>query len=203
MFSTKISSSFIGYMTASRHSRLNGPNNSIPVSGAVLGVAGITAGALLGLRGMQISTESEIAPVLDTFEAAGASYEDLSRLEALIRHNVQSGVEVVFGTDYGTGTLGQFDPDLNQILITPETIDMGLHETMKTLLHETTHAHQDAIDGLGNSSMAPIGIDPNAQGLEYVDHNYSGLDPHSHSLEVEANSSEYQVEQSFDHMGID
>lgn len=190
-------------MTYANPSRPSGANNSVPISGAVLGVAGIGAGVLLGLRGMQVSTEEEIAPVLDTAEAAGASYEDLSRLEALIRHNVQSGIEVVFGTEYGTGTMGQFDPELNQILITPETIDMGLEETMKTLLHETTHAHQDAIDGLDNNSMSTVGINPNPQGVEYVQENYSGLDSHSHVLEVEANSSEYQIDQSFEHLGID
>lgn len=190
-------------MTSANPSRPAGASNSVPIAGAVLGAAGIGAGVLLGLRGMQVSTEQDIAPVLDTAEAAGASYEDLSRLEALIRHNVQSGVEVVFGTEYGTGTLGQFDPETNQILITPETIDMGLDETMRTLLHETTHAHQDAIDGLDNDSMSTVGIDANAQGLEYVEQNYSGLDPHSHDLEVEANSSEYSVDQSFEHLGID
>ena len=190
-------------MTYANPSRPSGVNNTVPIAGAALGAAGIGAGVLLGLRGMQVSTEEEIAPVLDTAEEAGASYEDLSRLEAMIRHNVQRGVEVVFGTEYGTGTMGQFDPDLNQILITPETIDMGLEETMKTLLHETTHAHQDAIDGLDNASMGTICIDANEQGLEYVDQNYSGLDPHSHALEVEANSSEYQIDQSFDHLGID
>jgi len=190
-------------MTYANPSRPSGANNTVPIAGAALGVAGIGAGVLLGLRGMEVSSEQEIAPVLDTAEAAGASYEDLSRLEAMIRHNVQRGVEVVFGTEYGTGTMGQYDSELNQILITPETIDMGLEETMKTLLHETTHAHQDAIDGLDNASMGTIGIDANAQGLEYVDQNYSGLDPHSHALEVEANSSEYQIDQSFDHLGID
>lgn len=190
-------------MTYANPSRPSGANNTVPIAGAALGVAGIGAGVLLGLRGMEVGSEQEIAPVLDTAEAAGASYEDLSRLEAMIRHNVQRGVEVVFGTEYGTGTMGQYDPELNQILITPETIDMGLEETMKTLLHETTHAHQDAIDGLDNASMGTIGIDANAQGLEYVDQNYSGLDPHSHALEVEANSSEYQIDQSFDHLGID
>jgi hypothetical protein len=193
-------------MTYANPSRPSGANNSVPISGAVLGVAGIGAGVLLGLRGMQVSTEAEIAPVLDTAEEAGASYEDLSRLEALIRNNVQRGVEVVFGTEYGTGTMGQYDPELNQILITPETLDMGLEDslaTIKTLLHETTHAHQDAIDGLDNASMGTVGIDANAQGLEYVEENYSGLDPHTHALEVEANSSEYQIDQSFDHLGID
>ena len=190
-------------MTYANPSRPSGANNTVPIAGAALGVAGIGAGVLLGLRGMEVSSEQEIAPVLDTAEAAGASYEDLSRLEAMIRHNVQRGVEVVFGTEYGTGTMGQYNPELNQILITPETIDMGLEETMKTLLHETTHAHQDAIDGLDNASMGTIGIDANAQGLEYVDQNYSGLDPHSHALEVEANSSEYQIDQSFEHLGID
>lgn len=190
-------------MTSSSTPRSNGANTTVPIAGAALGVAGIGAGLLLGLRGMEVSSEQDIAPVLDTAEAAGASYEDLSRLEAMIRHNVQRGVEVVFGTQYGSGTMGQYDSELNQILITPETIDMGLEETMKTLLHETTHAHQDAIDGLDNSSMGTIGIDANAQGLEYVDQNYSGLDPHSHALEVEANSSEYQIDQSFDHFGID
>jgi hypothetical protein len=190
-------------MTYANAGRPQGANNSVPISGAVLGVAGIGAGALLGLHGMQVSTEEEIAPVLDTAEEAGASYEDLSRLEAMIRHNVQSGIEVVFGTEYGTGTMGQYDSELNQILITPETIDMGLEETMKTLLHETTHAHQDGIDGLDNYSMGTIGIDANAQGLEYVEENYSGLDPHAHALEVEANSSEYEIDQSFEHLGID
>jgi len=190
-------------MTNANSGRPQGSNNSVPITGAVLGVAGIGAGVLLGLRGMQVSTEEEIAPVLDTAEEAGASYEDLSRLEAMIRHNVQNGIEVVFGTEYGTGTMGQFDPELNQILITPETIDMGLEETMKTLLHETTHAHQDAIDGLDNDSMGTVGIEPNAQGYEYVEENYSGLDPHSYDLEVEANSSEYSVDQSFEHLGID
>ena len=190
-------------LTSANARRSASGNNTVPITGAVLGVAGIGAGVLLGLKGMQVTSESEIAPVLDTAEAAGASYEDLSRLETLIRHNVQSGIEVVFGTEYGTGTLGQYDSDTNQILITPETIDMGLDETMKTLLHETTHAHQDAIDGLDNNSLGTVGIEPNAQGYEYVEQNYSGLDPHSHDLEVEANSSEYSVDQSFHHLGIE
>jgi len=190
-------------MTASSAARYQGANNSVPIAGAALGVAGIGAGVLLGLKGLEVNTETEIAPVLDTAEAAGASYDDLSRLEALIRHNVQNGVSVVFGTEYGTGTLGQYDPQTDQILITPETIDMGLDETMKTLLHETTHAHQDAIDGLDNDSMSNVGIETNIQGYEYVEQNYSGLDDHTHNLEVEANSSEYSVEQSFEHLSID
>jgi hypothetical protein len=190
-------------MTASSAARYQGANNSVPIAGAALGVAGIGAGVLLGLKGLEVNTEAEIAPVLDTAEAAGASYDDLSRLEALIRHNVQNGVSVVFGTEYGTGTLGQYDPQSDQILITPETIDMGLDETMKTLLHETTHAHQDAIDGLDNDSMSNVGIETNIQGYEYVEQNYSGLDDHTHNLEVEANSSEYSVDQSFEHLSID
>ena len=190
-------------MTSSSPAHSKTANNSVPIAGTVLGVAGIGAGVLLGLRGMQVSTEQDIAPVLDTAEAAGASNEDLSRLEAMIRHNVQSGVEVVFGTEYGTATMGQYDKIDNQILITPETIDMGLEETMKTLLHETTHAHQDAADGLDNYTMATVGIEANSQGIEYVEENYSGLDPHSHALEVEANSSEFQINQSFDQLGID
>ena len=137
-------------------------------------------------------------------EAAGASFEEVSSLEALIRHNVQRGVEVVFGTEYGSGTLGQYDPSSNQILITPEGIlDATSDETMRTLLHETTHSHQDAADGLDNDSMATVGIEANQQGIEYVDQNYTGLDSHSHALEVEANSSEFQIDQSFDQFGID
>jgi len=196
-------SSFLLTLTYANPPRPQGAGNAVPIAGTVLGVAGIGAGVLIGLQGMQVGTEEEIAPVLDTAEAAGASYEDLSRLEALIRHNVQSGIEVVFGTEYGTGTMGQYNPELNQILITPETIDMGLEETMKTLLHETTHAQQDSIDGLDNASMGTVGIEANQQGIEYVEQNYSGLDPHSHALEVEANSSEFQIDQSFDQFGID
>ncbi|NDB85834.1 MAG: hypothetical protein EB127_24505 [Alphaproteobacteria bacterium] len=105
-------------MTYASAGRPQTTNNSVPISGAVLGVAGIGAGVLLGLQGMHVSTEEEIAPVLDTAEAAGASYEEISSLEALIRHNVERGVEVVFGTEYGSGTLGQYDPSANQILIT-------------------------------------------------------------------------------------
>jgi len=191
-------------MTYASAGRPQTTNNSVPISGAVLGVAGIGAGVLLGLQGMHVSTEEEIAPVLDTAEAAGASYEEISSLEALIRHNVERGVEVVFGTEYGSGTLGQYDPSANQILITPEGIlDATSDEAMRTLLHETTHAHQDAADGLENDTMIPVGIESNSQGIEYVEQNYSGLDPHSHALEVEANSSEYQLDQTFDQFGID
>ena len=190
-------------MTASSAGRSQGANNSVPFAGAALGVAGIGAGVLLGLKGLEVHTETEIAPVLDTAEEAGASYEDLARLEALIRSNIQSGISVVFGTEYGTGTLGQYDPQTDQILISPETIDMGLEDTMKTLLHETTHAHQDAIDGLDNDSMSNVGIEANEQGIQYVDDNYTGLDAHTHNLEVEANSSEYSIDESFDHLGIE
>lgn len=184
--------------------RPHGAGTSVPISGTVLGVAGIGAGVILGLEGMHVSMESEIAPVLDTAEAAGASYEEISALEALIRHNVENGIEVVFGTERGSGTMGQYDPSDNQILITPEGIlDVDSDAAMRTLLHETTHAHQDAADGLENDSLATIGIDTNAQGLSYVEENYTGLDPHSHALEVEANSSEYQIDQTFEHLGID
>jgi hypothetical protein len=170
----------------------------------VLGVAGIGAGVILGLKGMHVSMESEIAPVLDTAEATGASYEEISALEALIRHNVQNGIEVVFGTEYGSGTMGQYDPAANQILITPEGIlDVSSDMAVRTLLHETIHAHQDAADGLDNETLATVGIEANPQGLEHVEENYCGLDPHSHALEVEAYSSEYQIDQSFEHLGID
>lgn len=190
-------------MTYANNSSNQGASKSIPIVGAVLGVAGIAAGTLLGLKGIQVSTDEEIAPVLDTAETAGASYEDLARLEALLKHNVQNGIEVVFGTEYGSGTLGQYNLEFNQILITPETIDMGLEDTMKTLLHETTHALQDSIDGLQNSTMSPVGVDANAEGVAYLEQHYSGLSQHDHALEVEANSSEFSIDQSFDHFGID
>jgi hypothetical protein len=189
--------------SSSAAGRFQGSNNSVPISGAVLGVAGIAAGTLLGLKGMQVGTEEEIAPVLDTAEAAGASHEDLARLEALIRHNVENGIEVVFSPEYGTGIMGQYDSELNQIVITPETLDQGLEMTMKTLLHETTHAQQDAIAGLDNGSMGTVGIDPHPGGVDYVQENYEGLDPHTHALEIEANSSEFRVEETFDQFGID
>ena len=59
-------------LTYANARRSDSGNNAVPITGAVLGVAGIGAGVLLGLKGMQVTSESEIAPVLDTAEAAGA-----------------------------------------------------------------------------------------------------------------------------------
>ena len=157
---------------------------------------------LHGLHGIEVREEHQIPPVLDTAEEAGASYEDLMRFEGLIRHNVQQGVGVVFGTEYGTGTLGQYDPENNYILITPETVEMGLEATMKTLLHETVHAEQDISDGLDNATMASLGIEINAEGVEYVEENYSGLSQEDTIIELEANSSESNVTETFEELDI-
>ena len=160
-------------------------------------------GSLHGLSGTEVREEHEIPAVLDTAEEAGATHEDLMRFEALIRHNVQQGVAVVFGTEYGTGTMGQYDPENNFILITPETVDMGLEDTMKTLLHETVHAQQDIADGLDNETMQSLGLEMNAEGVEYVEENYSGLTQENTIIELESNSSEYNVDETFDQLDID
>jgi len=159
-------------------------------------------GLLHGLHGVEVRTEQEIPSVLDTAEEAGASYEDLMRFEGLIRHNVQQGVGVVFGTEYGTGTMGQYDAENNYILITPETVDMGLEDTMKTLLHETVHAEQDIADGLDNATMASLGLEINAEGAQYVEENYSGLSQDYTMIELEANSSEYNVTETFEELDV-
>jgi len=160
-------------------------------------------GSLHGLQGTEVREEQEIPPVLDTAEEAGASHEDLMRLEALIRHNVQQGVAVVFGTEYGTGTLGQYDPEDNFILISPETVDMGVEETMKTLLHETVHAQQDMADGLDNETMRSLGLEINAEGVEYVEENYTGLSQEDTIIELEANSAEHNVSETFEELDVD
>jgi hypothetical protein len=160
-------------------------------------------GSLHGLQGTEVREEDEIAPVLDTAEEAGATHDDLMRFEALIRHNVQQGVAVVFGTEYGTGTMGQYDPENNFILITPETVDMGLEYTMKTLLHETVHAQQDIADGLDNETMQSLGLEINAEGVEYVEENYSGLSQENTIIELESNSAENNVEATFEELDVD
>jgi hypothetical protein len=159
-------------------------------------------GSLHGLSGTEVREEHEIPAVLDTAEEAGATHEDLMRFEALIRHNVQQGVAVVFGTEYGTGTMGQYDPENNFILITPETVDMGLEDTMKTLLHETVHAQQDMADGLDNETMQSLGLEINAEGVEYVEDNYTGLSQENTIIELESNSSEYNVGETFEELEI-
>lgn len=158
--------------------------------------------SLHGLQGTEVREEYEIAPVLDTAEEAGASHEDLMRFEALIRHNVQQGVAVVFGTEYGSGTMGQYDPENNFILITPETVDMGLEDTMKTLLHETVHAQQDITDGLDNATMQSLGLEINAEGVDYVEENYIGLSQEETIIELESNSAEYNVAETFDQLDV-
>jgi len=160
-------------------------------------------GSLHGLQGLEVREENEIPPVLDTAEESGASYEDLLRLESLIRHNVQQGVAVVFGTEYRSGIMGQYDPENNIILIAPETVDMGVEATMKTLLHETVHAHQDIADGLDNETMESLGLEINLEGVEYVEENYTGLSQEDTILELESNSAEYNVPETFDELNID
>jgi len=98
--------------------------------------------------------------------------------------------------------MGLYDPENNIILIAPETVDMGVEETMKTLLHETVHAEQDMADGLDNETMQSLGLEINSEGVEYVEENYTGLSQEETILELESNSSEYNVEETFDQLDI-
>ena len=159
--------------------------------------------SLHGLKGVTVSHEQEIAPVLDTAEEAGTCHEDLMRFESLIRHNIQQGISVVFGAEYGSGVMGMYDPENNFILIAPETVDMGIEDTMKTLLHETVHAHQDISDGLDNDTMETLGLEINPQGVEAVQENYTELSQDGTLIELESNSAEYNVEETFEELDVE
>jgi len=74
---------------------------------------------------------------------------------------------------------------------------------MKTLLHETVHAQQDMADGLDNETMQSLGLEINAEGVEYVEENYTGLSQEDTILELESNSAEHNVSETFEQLDVD
>jgi len=150
-----------------------------------------------------VSNENEMLQLFETAEANGLPLEEINKIDALVRHNLENGVDVLFSSEYNTGYLGTYDPTQNLITIMPETVDMGYEDVLKVMTHETVHAEQDIADGLGNDTYAMIGSEINAYGAYNVANYYSEVSHEEQLLELEANSSEVDIDDTLNHMGVE
>jgi len=150
-----------------------------------------------------LSNENELLQLLETAESNQLPLDAINKIDALVRHNLENGVDVLFSSEYGTGYLGTYDPTQNLITIMPETVDMGYEDLLKVMTHETVHAEQDIADGIDNDTYAMIGSEINAYGIYNVENYYSELGHEEQMLELEANSSEVNIDDTLDHMGVE
>lgn len=150
-----------------------------------------------------VSNDDELLQLLETAETNGLPLDEINKIDALVKHNLENGVDVLFSSEYGTGYLGTYDPTDNLITIMPETVDMGYEDVLKVMTHETVHAEQDIADGLDNDTYAMIGSEVNAYGMYNVETYYSDVSYQEQLLELEANSSEVNIDDTLDHMGVD
>jgi len=150
-----------------------------------------------------VSNENEMLQLFETAEANGLPLEEINKIDALVRHNLENGVDVLFSSEYNTGYLGTYDPTQNLITIMPETVDMGYEDVLKVVTHETVHAEQDIADGLDNDTYAMIGSEINAYGAYNVANYYSEVSHEEQLLELEANSSEVDIDDTLNHMGVE
>jgi len=150
-----------------------------------------------------INSEEQLLHFLESAEANNLPIDEFNKIEALIRHNLANGIDITFSSEYGTGYLGTYDPTQNLITIMPETVDMGYEDVLKVMTHETVHAEQDIADGLDNDTYAMIGSEINAYGIYNVETYYTDSTPQEQLLELEANSSEVNIEETLDHMGVE
>mgnify|MGYP006276535677 CR=1 FL=1 len=150
-----------------------------------------------------VSNNEELLQFLETAESNGLPLEEINKIDALVKHNLENGVDVMFSSGYGTGYLGTYDPTQNLITIMPETVDMGYEDVLKVMTHETVHAEQDIADGIDNDTYAMIGSEINAYGAYNVANYYSDVSPEEQLLELEANSSEVDIDDTLDHMGVE
>lgn len=150
-----------------------------------------------------VSNENEMLQLFETAEANGLPLEEINKIDDLVRHNLENGVDVLFSSEYNTGYLGTYDPTQNLITIMPETVDMGYEDVLKVMTHETVHAEQDIADGLDNDTYAMIGSEINAYGAYNVANYYSEVSHEEQLLELEANSSEVDIDDTLNHMGVE
>ena len=150
-----------------------------------------------------VSNNDELLQLLETADANGLPLDEINKINALVKHNLENGVDVLFSSEYGSGYLGTYDPTQNLITIMPETVDMGYEDVLKVMTHETVHAAQDIADGISNDTYAMIGSEINAYGAYNVANYYSEVSHEEQMLELEANSSEVDIDDTFDHIGVE
>lgn len=83
-----------------------------------------------------------------------------------------------------------FGPDSSSAFCDPDNPNAvvrvaGAHATY---MHEAIHAAQDVIDGIGNSTLAPVLVAPSQFGIDYFNNNYTPRDPDYNRLEQEGSS---------------
>ena len=88
---------------------------------------------------------------------------------------------------------GTYNPETNILTIGAPALSDNF-QLIETFEHEFIHVLQDEIDGLGNSSMSPLGLPANAEGLQAVSAAYSTADPITQALELEAHSTEHALD---------
>ncbi len=150
-----------------------------------------------------VSNNDELLQLLETAESNGLPLDEINKINALVKHNLENGVDVLFSSEYGTGYLGTYDPTQNLITIMPETVDMGYEDVLKVMTHETVHAEQDIADGIDNDTYAMIGSEINAYGAYNVANYYSEAGHAEQLLELEANSAEVDIDDTLNHMGVE
>jgi hypothetical protein len=150
-----------------------------------------------------VHNDNELLQLLELAETNGIPLEEINKIDALVKHNLENGVDVLFSSEYGSGYLGTYDPTHNLITIMPETVDMGYEDVLKVMTHETVHAEQDIADGIDNDTYAMIGTEINSHGVYNVENYYSDQSHEVQLLELEANSSEVEIDATLDHMGVE
>lgn len=139
-----------------------------------------------------MQTNAELNEFLVGLGGRGMSSEGLSIIESYIRSCWDKGVDVVLDSSLHD-VYGTYDPEANVLTIgSPALADNA--QLIETFEHEFIHVLQDQVDGLGNSSMEPLGLPVNVNGLQAVGSNYSIDDPAVHALELEAHSAEYALD---------
>jgi hypothetical protein len=107
-----------------------------------------------------MKTSAELDEFLINLGGNGMSSQGLSIIEGYIRSCWDKGVEIVLDPSLQEA-YGAYNPDTNILTIGAPALSDNI-QLIETFEHEFIHVLQDEIDGLGNSSMSPLGLPANA-----------------------------------------
>jgi hypothetical protein len=138
-----------------------------------------------------MKTNAELDDFIIGLGANGMSSEGLSTIESYIRSCWDKGVEIVLDPSLQE-VYGTYNPATNILTIGAPALSDNI-QLIETFEHEFIHVLQDQIDGLGNSSMIPLGLPLNSEGYQAVSDAYSMSNPSIQALELEAHSTEHAL----------
>jgi len=97
-----------------------------------------------------IAEASKFAPGAENDQDSSAAIRQLTR--SLLASNVRLRIS----RRVHDGAVGEWDPNIGEIRIKPEGLQMGLHPLAQILAHEATHVAQSCKGGgIGKNSITP------------------------------------------------